>query len=362
MSARAVITGVGLVTPLGAAASETWDALLAGRSIAGHSKVPIEFPPGLPRVSHLAIRAANEACGAGVPDNAALVVATSKGPVESWLAPPSRLSDVMGPIDFGLSRVASDVAAALGIGGPRLTVSTACASGLHALIRGVLMIETGEAHRVLVVAAEASVHPLFIGSFLRLGIIAGEEAGCRPFDQSREGFWISEAAAAVLLERADPQKSGVAVDRVAMAADATHLTRNSDDAVPLARALEQVCAGNPVDLIHAHGTGTLHNDASELAVLEKLAEGQQFRPHVYSHKGALGHSLGATGLVSVAINVLAHQHGVVPPNCRTTRPMPVQNLKLSRVPAPRKIARSVALAAGFGGQIAAVSLVNVPEV
>ena len=201
MSARAVITGVGLVTPLGAAASETWDALLAGRSIAGHSKVPIEFPPGLPRVSHLAIRAANEACGAGVPDNAALVVATSKGPVESWLAPPSRLSDVMGPIDFGLSRVASDVAAALGIGGPRLTVSTACASGLHALNRGVLMIETGEAHRVLVVAAEASVHPLFIGSFLRLGIIAGEEAGCRPFDQSREGFWISEAAAAVLLER-----------------------------------------------------------------------------------------------------------------------------------------------------------------
>jgi 3-oxoacyl-[acyl-carrier-protein] synthase II len=357
----ALITGAGLVTPLGADTTQTHNALLTGRSIGGHAKVPLEFPPDLPRVSHLAIRAAREATFSHACKDAALVVGTSKGPVENWLQPSSALSDGKGPIDFGLSRVASDVASALHLHGPRLTVSTACASGLHALIRGVLMIEAQEAPQVLVVAAEASVHPLFIASFQRLGIVAGEEGGCRPFDDAREGFLISEAAAAVVLQSADSDRTGIAIDRFAMAADATHITRNSDDAIPLERALQHVCAGNPIDLIHAHGTGTVHNDATELAVLERVARNQQHPPHVYSHKAALGHSLGAAGLVAVVINVLAHRHSVVPPNCRTKNPMPTRNLKLSATPVSCTIARSVALAAGFGGQIAAVSLVSAPE-
>ena len=356
----AFITGVGLVTPLGASSTLTWDALLAGRSIAGHARVPGELTSDLPRVSHLAIGAAREACRTSRDRETAIVVGTSKGPVESWLAPPVALSDLKGAIDFGLSRVASEVAAALKLHGPRLTISTACASGLHALIRGVLMIAAGEAIRVLVIAAEASVHPLFIASFDRLGILASEDAGCRPFDQSREGFLMSEAAAAVMLERGDSDQSGIVVERIAMAADATHLTRNSDEAVPLAGALRHVGAGNPIDLIHAHGTGTEHNDATELAILEKFALGQALPPYVYSHKGALGHSLGAAGLVSVVINVLSHRHGIIPPNCRTRNPMPVKNLKLTQTPVRRNISHSVALAAGFGGQIAAVSLLSVP--
>ena len=356
----ASITSVGLVTPLGTSSTLTWDALLGGRCIAGHARVP-GLPTGdLPRASQLAIAAAREACRASRDRKTAIVVGTSKGPVENWLSPPPALSDVKGPIDFGLSRVASEVARALDLHGPRLTISTACASGLHALIRGVLMIEAGEANRVLVVAAEASVHPLFIASFDRLGILASEETGCRPFDQSREGFLMSEAAAAVMLEQGSSPQSGIAVERMAMAADASHLTRNSDEAAPLSGALRHLGAGNPIDLIHAHGTATEHNDAIELAVLEKFALEQPFPPHVYSHKGALGHSLGAAGLVSVVINVLSHRHSIIPPNCRTRNPMPVQHLKLAQTPIRRNITRSVALAAGFGGQIAAVSLVSVP--
>jgi 3-oxoacyl-[acyl-carrier-protein] synthase II len=364
VSSSVVITGIGLVTPLGATAWQTWDALLAGRCISGHARVSLEVPSEIPRVSSLAIRATHEAVRSGAisdAHDAAIVMGTSKGPVESWLNPPSPSSDLRGPMEFGLSRVATDVAQALQIRGPRITVSTACASGLHALIRGVLMIQAGEARRVLVVAAEASVHPLFIGSFDRLGIIADEEVGCRPFDQSRNGFWMSEAAAAVMLERVDSEKHGIFIDQVAMAADATHLTRTSDEALPLRRAVEHVCDARPVDLFHAHGTGTVHNDETELAVFERLAEGAHLPPHLYSHKGALGHSLGAAGLVSVVINVLCHRHGVVPPNCRTRNPLPTRNVKLSCQPVRRRISRSVAVAAGFGGQIAAVSLVSAPD-
>jgi 3-oxoacyl-[acyl-carrier-protein] synthase II len=261
-------------------------------------------------------------------------------------------------MDLGLHRIASDVASDLELSGPRLTISTACASGLHAVIRGVLMIQSGEARRVLVVAAEASVHPLFIASFQRLGIIAKEEIGCRPFDVSRDGFWMSEAAAALWLERADSDAPGLHVDRFAMAADATHLTGSSPDAKPLEAALRHVCDHDPVDLFHAHGTGTIANDATELSVFERLAKGQSRPPNLYSHKSALGHSLGAAGLISVVINVMSHRDGIVPPNARTTRPMPARNVRILRDSAHRKIRRSVAVAAGFGGQIAAVSLVS----
>ena len=102
----------------------------------------------------------------------------------------------------GLAQIADELGSGLALRGPRLTVSAACASGLVALIRAAMLIRNDEADFALVVAAEASVHPLFIGSFRRLGVLPKTTGGCRPFDQHREGFFISEAAAAVWLERA----------------------------------------------------------------------------------------------------------------------------------------------------------------
>ena len=263
------ITGVGLVTPLGSSAPRTWDSMLAGSFIPDHARIELASDLNLPRVSRLAIQAAKEAVESSdhhSPGDMALVVGTSKGPVESWLASHSKTSN---PHDFGLSAIAVHLARTLEISGPRLTVSTACASGLHALMRGAIMIQTGEASRVLVVAAEASVHPMFIASFQRLGILPPPGVGCRPFDRDRQGFLMSEAAAAVVLE-SDPSPGSIAIDRVAMGADATHLTRNSDDAMPLRKCIEHVVGSSPIDLVHAHGTGTAHNDATELAALEQV--------------------------------------------------------------------------------------------
>ena len=355
-----IITGHGLVTPLGDSAATTWESLLGGRFITDHSKVNLEPPAGISRVSNLAIRAAREAVrdvSASSLRDAAIVVGTSKGPVEDWLG--ARESEAPAEPGFGLAQVATDVARECQIFGPRLTISTACASGLHALIRGAMMIRAGEAKRVLVVAAEASVHPLFIASFDRLGIIPSAGFGCRPFDRDRQGFVMSEAAAAVWIEASPPENmSGVVVERFAMSADATHLTRTSADAQPLQGALGQVWANDQVDLVHAHGTGTVHNDVMELAVLERLSNTPAVAPNVYSHKGALGHSLGAAGLVSVVLNVMAHRTGIVPGNVRTGNPIATVNLRISSEAVRRSVRRSIAVAAGFGGQIAAVSLTS----
>jgi 3-oxoacyl-[acyl-carrier-protein] synthase II len=345
---RVAITGLGLVTALGETPTATWEALLAGRFISDHSRAVGNFEG--PRVCALACQAARQAADdAGwTPQelaDAALVVGTSKGPVEAWLSGPTER------LLLGLADVAFCVASALGMErGPRLTISTACASGLHALIRGAILAGDG-AERVLVVAAESSLHPLFLASFKRLGVLAPPSVGCRPFDEERAGFLVSEAAAAVCLEVRD---SGILLDRLAMAGDAAHITGGDPSGRTTRRLLSTVLAGEPVDLIHAHGTGTEANDATELEAIESVVGGE--RPVLYSHKGALGHTLGAAGLAAVVLNHLCHTAGRVPGNVRSTRPLPMERVRFSQAAEPRPIQRSLAIASGFGGAAAAVTL------
>jgi 3-oxoacyl-[acyl-carrier-protein] synthase II len=218
-----------------------------------------------------------------------------------------------------------------------------------------MAISSGEARRVLVVAAEASVQPIFISSFRRLGVLAPEGHGCRPFDENRAGFIISEAAAAICLESVNEINRGRAINRIdrwAIGADATHLTAGDPAAKTLKRLLASFTA-TPIDLVHAHATGTTVNDSAELSAIETITGTSH--PALYSHKAALGHSLGAAGLVSVVINCLCHLHGRVPPNIRSTRPLPMKGLQFSTDPLNRPINRSLAIAAGFGGPVAVVS-------
>jgi 3-oxoacyl-[acyl-carrier-protein] synthase II len=367
------IAGVGLLTPLGLSASSTWHALLRGDHVKTHSRVPINAPAAQSRVTALALLAARQAIEEArwsqldnADDRAAVLVGTSKGPVESWLSPPQHM-EVMSYIVGGLNpNGIADVAATIGrnfhFTGPRLTLSAACASGLHALIRAALMLRSGEAPRALVVASESSLHPLFEASFKRLGVLAKAETGCRPFDQHRDGFLMSEAAAAVCLEAAGASghddhdhETTVFIDRFAMGGDATHLTGSDPEGTTLKRLLRAVIADRVPDLIHAHGTGTATNDATELAAIESCISAGAM-PAIYSHKGALGHSLGAAGLVSVVLNCLMHRHNVVLPNVRAHTPLPTRSVLLSNEPLRGKISRSACIAAGFGGPVAAVSL------
>jgi 3-oxoacyl-[acyl-carrier-protein] synthase II len=352
------ITGLGLCTALGESAAATWDALLAGRFIATHSRALGDVSE--PRVISLALRAAKEAVEHAGWDvhqrrESALVIGTSKGPIESWLSGIGQC-DIASPAQsFGLASLASTLGSSLQIAGPRLTLSTACASGLHALVRGIMLLHEG-CRRVVIVGAESSLHPLFLGSFQRLGVLAPAAIGCRPFDEDRAGFLVSEAAAAVCLEA--PRRGAFAlVERFALGADATHLLHGDPQSQSLRRLLTTVIDNRPLDLVHAHATATIANDPLELAAIESSLA-QSDRPNIYSHKGALGHSLGAAGLIAVVLNCMCHEKGIVPPNVRTNRPLPMERVRLSATSVARPIHRSLVVASGFGGAAAAVTLTS----
>ncbi|HVT90565.1 MAG TPA: beta-ketoacyl synthase N-terminal-like domain-containing protein [Tepidisphaeraceae bacterium] len=356
------ITGLGLVTPLGRDVDETWQALLAGRFIRDHARV--RNGESFLSINELAFRAADQAIAQAnwissilADDATALIVGTSKGPVASWLDSSNKVhGSAQKTCVFGLAELSQSIAQDMKLGGgPRSVLSAACASGIHALVHAILLLRSGAVQRVLVVAAEASVHPIFVGSFKRLGVLAHEGAGCRPFDISRSGFLMSEAAAAICLE-SQSNHPIARIDRLAINGDAAHLTGIDPAGRALRHMLSAVMGSQPVDLVHAHATGTTLNDPVELAAIESCAENH--RPTVYSHKGALGHSLGAAGLVSVVLNCLAHRDGLVPPNVRTTQPLATNRVELCEKSIRKPIRRSIALAAGFGGAMGAVSLIS----
>jgi 3-oxoacyl-[acyl-carrier-protein] synthase II len=373
-----VIVGAGLVSALGDCLDSTWNALLAGRYIRNHSPAVFSEISDKPRIVQLAIAAATEAmrsagevASGSSARNAALIVGTSKGPAQAWLTPrtitPS-LENIesrqSGRLELaGIAQVAAAVGDHFGICGPRLTLSAACASGLHALIRGAMMIQCGEIDAALVVGAEASLQEVFLASFQRLGLLADPAIGCRPMDKNRDGLLISEAAAAVWLVRSDAtgidnRKTAIAIDSMSMAADAHHLTGIDPAGITLRRVIDETLGSGGVDLVHVHATGTRANDEVELDAVDDALQSRDARAIAYSHKGALGHSLGASGLVSTVLAVKSHLSDVVPGNVRTTHPLPANNLTIAQAAIGQKVHRTLILAAGFGGPVSALCLTS----
>lgn len=396
------ITGLGLRTVLGNDVRSTWDAILAGRRVLDHTQSDIALGPYGSRVAAIAADVAGQAvrdagwhAGTLADPRTGLVIATSKGEVESWIAARSlrnfnatfdHATDQslgktcpaggLGP-GWGIGRLAGVVGSHLRMGpGPAITVSAACASGLHALGRACLMVRFGQVDRVLVVAAEASVHPVFVESFRRLGVLPPAGHGCRPFDKSRAGFVMTEAAAAVCVERVDASRQASSphrqpyayVDRFAIAGDASHITSSDPTGCTLRRMLDNVIDDRPVDFVHAHGTGTVVNDPVELAAIDETVgrfRNSNFKNAtadapvpVFSHKAHLGHTLGAAGLVAVALNCEIHRSGVIPGNIATCEPLPAINCEVPIDARSQTVGRSLSLAAGFGGAMGSVTLTS----
>ncbi len=271
-------------------------------------------------------------------------------------------------ISLGVGAMGAVLGEKLGIARVHTSVA-ACASGLFALHRARRAILHGECERAVVVAADASLHPLFEASFERLGVLAprGPEGvrRCEPFGEAGAGFFLSEAAAGLVIERADvmgadtatrrpgdagTRRRGDAAKRQPLAwleqtwvgGDGTGLIAADENTESLRRGIE-FCMGesftvsprprvpaSDFSFIHAHAAGTAH-DARELAAIRSIACDD---PHVFSIKRQLGHSLGAAGLVSLVVSILSHHHGKTP--CGKTVPGD---------------ARSLTIAQGFGGHI-----------
>ncbi len=225
------------------------------------------------------------------------------------------------------------------------TSVAACSSGLHALHRAAMAIREGECERAVVVASDASLHAMFEGSFARLGVLAPVGADgvrrCEPFGEGGEGFFLVEAAAAVVVETArglGGRKPLAWLEESWIGGDGTALIA-VDERTEGLRAGLRACGGGGggggLAFVHAHATGTGH-DAHELAAIRAVA-GEEVE--IFSHKKWLGHSLGAAGLVSVVLSVMSHERG--------------ETLVGTRVAAG---GRSLTVGQGFGGHIGVVGL------
>lgn len=413
---RVFITGLGLVTPLGASAWSTFQALLAGRTLTDVLRpdrqpsgagpmdpVALVQAAGCVRTSHhvagdpsidLAERAAREAlANAGIAgDDMDAWIGTSKGAMVALTAaaavylPDVHPSPVRSPRQVHADALGVpvapdlpvDVAAVVGLGphgylehhlrrrlhlGRTTSVVAACASSLTALHRARQSLlnappsAPGQPARALVITSEAALLPMFVHSYRRLGVLPPvtlEDYRGRPLDQDRAGFIPAEQAAAIVLQRVDPGDAppphAVELLDTAVACEAFDLVRPADDMPALSHIAGQLLSNTQIDLLHPHATGTPENDPAELAVYRRALPAD-CRPEVYACKGAVGHGLGAAGLVALVLGCLAGRTGRRPPMPWLRRPLEGP-FSLNNQTVTGRFARQAFFAAGFGGHTA----------
>jgi 3-oxoacyl-[acyl-carrier-protein] synthase II len=388
------ITGLGAVTAVGGDATALAGALADGRSgigpltlfaHAGRARVAAQvpecadgiarvLPPGtarrLSRADRFALAAADEACrnaglGPGLQRGAALVVGATTGGMReteeayrrrrAGIDRRFRLSRLLGT---PLSTPAAAVSQALGIFGPRTTVSTACSSSALAIAAAADAVRRGEA-TVAVAAGSDQLCRLTYAGFDALQAL--DPGPCRPFDRSRKGLSLGEGGAALVLEDlAHARARGARVRAVllghATASDAHHVTAPHPAGAGAARALRDALAAagvtpDAVDYVNAHGSGTLQNDEVEVHVLRTVFGPRLARLPVSSSKSQVGHCLAAAGAIEAVITVLALEAGLVPATVTLREPEAAWT-DLDLVSAPgRRAALGIAISSsyGFGG-------------
>jgi 3-oxoacyl-[acyl-carrier-protein] synthase II len=374
MARRTVITGLGLVSPLGSDLKLFWDRITSGTSgirkiecfdasalsaqIAGEA---IEFDVNdyivrkeqrrQDRYSHLAIGAARLAVAdSGIdmskenPERAGVIVGSGIGGLRTLEAQykilqergPSRCSPFMIP-QMICNMASGNIAIAEGMQGPNYAVVSACATGLHSIGDAKYTIERGEAEIMLAGGAEAAICMLGMTGFAQLRALSTRndepERASRPFDADRDGFVMGEGAAIVVVEELEHAKARGAeiyceTAGFGMTCDAHHMTAPADGGPGAARAMKMSMAHAgltpaDVDYVNAHGTSTPLNDKAETQCIKTaLGEERAKEIMVSSTKSMTGHLLGAAGGLETAVCALAIKHGVVPPTINYETPDP----------------------------------------
>jgi 3-oxoacyl-[acyl-carrier-protein] synthase II len=411
-----VVTGTGLVTPLGAGKVENWKRLTAGESgihsitrfgtdglktkIAGTvdflTVEPLSAPAMAERLAELAIEEAIAQSGIGsrarFPGPLFLAVAPNE---LEWqqreeLAKASGANAAVGYDDllraaasgrfhtyherFLFGSVGEALAATFGTEGSPISLSTACASGASAIQLGLEAIRRGETDAALCVATDGSINPESLIRFSLLSALSVQndppQGAAKPFAKNRDGFVMAEGAGAMVLEN---YQSAVARGATILGvvagcgelADSFHRTRSNPDGKPIIGCIRNAIADagltpDDIDYINAHGTGTPENDKMEgLAVSAVLGERIKSVP-ISSNKSMIGHTLSAAGAVEAVITLMTLEHQRIPPTINYHVPDPA--IALDVVPNTARDARmryAISNSFGFGGQN--VSLVMARE-
>ena len=386
-----VVTGRGVVSSIGESPDAFFEALLAKRSgIADGIGACADFDPEAAmspkearrsdRYTQLAVAAAAQAVEeAGVPDGIdperlGVIVGTGVGGLvtlqaecEAWLEGGDRaVSPHFVPMMMP-NAAAGTIAIKIGARGPGFSVSSACATGGHAIGEAMRMIDRGEADAVIAGGTEAALTGLCIAAFRRMGALSREGVS-RPFDAGRDGFVMGEGAAVLVLEREEHARARGAKIFARIAGygasnDAFHITQPDENGrgakqAMLATLADAGAATGDVGYINAHGTSTPFNDKIETLAIKQVFNGSATPPPVSSTKSHIGHLLGAAGAVEALVLVEAVRRGVMPPTINYEQPDP--DCDLDYVPEGPREAPGLELALsnsfGFGGQNACLAV------
>ena len=395
---RVVVTGLGLVSPLGTGVEKNWQAILEGRS--GIRKITRFATDGFPsriagevpdfkaedfieskeiKKMDLFIQFALGAAAMAMEDSGlkiegefanevGVIIGVGLCGIDTIEVTHKALLDG-GPrkiSPFFIPKVISNLAAGhiairYGAKGVNWTPTSACASGTHAIGEAFHLIRRGMQDAVIAGGAESVITPLGVGGFAAMKALSTRnnepERASRPFDKERDGFIVGEGAGVLILEERDQAlKRGAKIyaEVIGYAAngDAHHMTAPSPDGEGAARCMRLALkdagvAPSDIDYINAHGTSTEYNDANETTAIKTVFGEHAAKVAVSSTKSMTGHLLGAAGAVEGVYAVLALYHGMLPPTINYENPDPTCDLDY--VPnTARKADIEVALSNSFG--------------
>ena len=401
MNRRVVITGVGLVTPLGVGVDESWQALCEGRSgvgpitrfdasqyrtrIAAEVKnfEPADFLPKkeVPRTQLFmayaiaATRMAMDNSGLIINDKNSHRVGVITGCGLGGLSLLEKTCDIIntkGPrrvSPFFIPTLIGNMAAGMisikfNAKGPNASLATACAAGAHAVGDAYKLIQTGKADAMITGGVESVVTPSCIAGFGAMKALSTRnddpQKASRPFDRDRDGFVVGEGAGIMILETLEGafERGATILGEMigyGMSGDGYHMTAPSPDGEGMARCMEAALEDGGVtpreiNYINAHGTSTPLNDLYETRAVKTVFKDQAKNVPISSTKSMTGHLLGGAGGIETVFTLLALYHGVMPPTVNFNQPGEECDLDyVPNVSRPAKIDLAMTNSFGFGG-------------
>lgn len=401
MRRRVVITGLGLVTPLGLGKEAFWEGLTLPRRVIGpitrfdatgySTRIAAEIKDFDPTqfmerrdarraarfiqfaiaATHLALADAQLTITDENRERIGVLIGSGIGGLD-YMDSQVRILDRQGPdriSPFLPVMMISDMASGMvsiqfGLKGPNLCVVTACSTGADALGLAMRLIQYGDADVVLAGGTEAAIEPIGVAAFCAARAMSTRnddpEHASRPFDAERDGFVMGEGAGVLVLEALEhAQARGARIYAELLGygatADAYHVTQPDPEGDGAARAMRKALqdAGlQPTDIhyINAHGTSTRYNDAKETLAIKRVFGEYAYQLPVSSTKSVTGHLLGAAGAVEAAACVLALEHQTIPPTINYEYPDPECDLDyVPNTPRPAHLRYVMSNSFGFGG-------------
>jgi 3-oxoacyl-[acyl-carrier-protein] synthase II len=399
---RAVVTGLGAITPIGNDVDTFWANLTAG--VSGVAEITAFDPSGLEvriaaevkdfdprawidfkqarrmaRFSQFAVAAARQAIDAsGLEigehnrDDVAVAVNTGGGGLEQVAIGevtyrdrgPGRVSPFMVPM-MSASMAACQVSILNGIRGPVITSVAACASSVQAFVEAQRLIEHGDADVVIAGGTESAIMPTSFAALGNMGALSTRNddptRASRPFDANRDGFVFGEAAGVLVVESAEHAEARGApilaeIAGGAMTGDAYHISAPEPSGYGATLAMRRAVVDahlepEQVDYIVAHGTSTPLNDATETRAIRAAFGEHADRLAVSSNKSMIGHTLGAAGAMSGIAATLSIRDGLIPPTINQATPDPACDLDyVPNVARRAPVGVAIVNGFGFGGQ------------